>query len=150
MTIDITVLENDAFKQRLTTAMQSGDPPDIFQSWGGGVLYQYADAGLVKDIAADLATDGWGESFVPAALALYGRDGAIFRRAVESSAVVSFWYNKALFAQAGIEAPPATWTEFLTTVHHIERRGNHADHGGRRRKVAGSFLLGLSGHPNRW
>ena len=41
-TIEITVLENEAFKQKLTTAMQSGDPPDIFQSWGGGVLYEYA------------------------------------------------------------------------------------------------------------
>ncbi|MCC6945543.1 MAG: extracellular solute-binding protein, partial [Thermomicrobiales bacterium] len=52
VTIEITVLENEAFKQRLTTAMQSGDPPDIFQSWGGGVLYEYASAGLVKDITA--------------------------------------------------------------------------------------------------
>ncbi len=41
--IEITVLENEAFKQKLATAMQSGDPPDIFQSWGGGVLFEYAD-----------------------------------------------------------------------------------------------------------
>ena len=55
--VEITVLENDAFKQRLTTVMQSGDPPDVFQSWGGGVLYEYAAAGLIKDITADLAQD---------------------------------------------------------------------------------------------
>ena len=52
-TIEITVLENEAFKTKLTTAMQSGDPPDMFQSWGGGVLKQYADAGLVQDMTAD-------------------------------------------------------------------------------------------------
>ena len=34
--IQITVLENEAFKTKLTTVMQSGNPPDIFQSWGGG------------------------------------------------------------------------------------------------------------------
>src|SRR5688572_6731551 len=76
--IEITVLENEAFKARLTTAMQSGEPTDIFQSWGGGVLYEYAAAGLVKDITADLETDGWGDSFVPAGLELYGQNGAYY------------------------------------------------------------------------
>ncbi|MBX3071097.1 MAG: extracellular solute-binding protein [Thermomicrobiales bacterium] len=122
VTIEITVLENEAFKQRLTTAMQSGDPPDIFQSWGGGVLYEYASAGLVKDITADLQTDGWGDSFVQAGLGLYGRDGAYFG-VPWRLAVVAFWYNKALFAQAGIEAPPATWEEFLTTVSTLKDAG---------------------------
>ena len=58
------------------TAMQSGDPPDIFQSWGGGILQQYAEAGLVRDITADLAEDGWGDSFLPSPLALYASNGA--------------------------------------------------------------------------
>ena len=30
VTINITVLENEAFKTKLTTVMQSGTPPDIF------------------------------------------------------------------------------------------------------------------------
>ena len=42
VSIEITVLENEAFKAKLATAMQSGNPPDLFQSWGGGVLSQYA------------------------------------------------------------------------------------------------------------
>ena len=71
VTVEITVLENEAFKAKLATAMQGGDPPDIFQSWGGGVLYQYAEAGLVQDITADLAADGWGATFQPGALGLY-------------------------------------------------------------------------------
>src|SRR4029079_4882727 len=50
--IEITVLENDAFKQKLAPAVQSGAPPDIFQSWGGGVLTEYAHAGLVQDLTA--------------------------------------------------------------------------------------------------
>src|SRR5215471_2848533 len=54
VTIKITVIENEAFKTKLNTAMQAGAPPDIFQSWGGGVLQQYAAAGLMKDITADL------------------------------------------------------------------------------------------------
>src|SRR3954451_7103033 len=51
--IKITVLENQAFKDKMTTAMQSGSPPDLFHSWGGGVLYEYASANLVKDLTED-------------------------------------------------------------------------------------------------
>jgi raffinose/stachyose/melibiose transport system substrate-binding protein len=48
--------------------MQSGSPPDIFQSWGGGVLKQYADAGLVQDLTPSLQQDGWGPFFQPGPL----------------------------------------------------------------------------------
>jgi raffinose/stachyose/melibiose transport system substrate-binding protein len=50
VTIEITVLENENFKTKLTTVMQSGNPPDIFQSWGGGTMNEYAQAGLLKEI----------------------------------------------------------------------------------------------------
>ncbi len=55
--IEITGLENEAFKTKLNTVMQSGDPPDIFQSWGGGGFNQQVDAGLLKDITGDLEAD---------------------------------------------------------------------------------------------
>ena len=89
--IEITVQENEAFKTRLTTVMQSGEPPDIFQSWGGGVLQQYAEAGLVRDITADLAEDGWGESFGQAGLGLYAADGDGAGRR-QQSRVLAAWH----------------------------------------------------------
>jgi raffinose/stachyose/melibiose transport system substrate-binding protein len=72
VTIEITVLENEAFKTKLTTVMQSGDPPDIFQSWGGGTFNQQVEAGLLKDITADLNADAaWHDSYAPGALGVY-------------------------------------------------------------------------------
>ena len=41
--VNITVLENEAFKSKLALDMQAGTAPDIFQSWGGGVLAEQAD-----------------------------------------------------------------------------------------------------------
>jgi raffinose/stachyose/melibiose transport system substrate-binding protein len=120
--IDITVIDNEPFKQKIATAMQSGSPPDMFQSWGGGVLYEYASAGLVKDISADLAQNGWGDSFLPAALNLYGKDGKFYGVPWDMGMVV-VWYNKALFAKAGIETPPATWTDFIATVSTLKGAG---------------------------
>ena len=36
--INITVMENEAFKAALQTNLQAGEVPDLFQSWGGGGL----------------------------------------------------------------------------------------------------------------
>ena len=38
------------------TQMQSGTPPDLFQSWGGGTMAAQVDAGMLKDITADVAS----------------------------------------------------------------------------------------------
>jgi raffinose/stachyose/melibiose transport system substrate-binding protein len=124
VTIEITVLENEAFKTKLTTVMQSGEPPDIFQSWGGGVMNQQIDAGLLKDITADLDGDGgaWRNSFAPGALGVYSYKGKNYGVPWDMG-MVGWWYNKALFAEAGITAPPSTWTEFLNDVEALKAAG---------------------------
>jgi raffinose/stachyose/melibiose transport system substrate-binding protein len=37
--------------------------------------------------------------------------------------LVGFWYNKALFERAGIEATPTTWTQFLDAVRKLKGAG---------------------------
>jgi raffinose/stachyose/melibiose transport system substrate-binding protein len=121
--IEITVLENEAFKTKLTTVMQSGDPPDIFQSWGGGTFNQQVEAGLLKDITADLEADtAWRDSFAPGALGVYSYQGKNYGVPWDMG-MVGFWYNKDLFEQAGIDAPPATWDEFLEDVQALKDAG---------------------------
>jgi len=124
VTIEISVLENEAFKSKLTTVMQGGTPPDIFQSWGGGVMNEYAKAGLLKDITADLDADGgaWRSTFAAGALGVYALDGKNYGVPWDMG-MVGFWYNKDLFAQAGISTPPATWTEFLADVGKLQTAG---------------------------
>ncbi len=123
--IQITILENDAFKQKLVTVMQAGDPPDLFQSWGGAVLWNFAQNGLVRNIAPELTADNnaWKDSFaVPAALNLYGQNGEFYGVPWDWGAVGMF-YNKALFAKAGITDVPATWADFLTDVQKLKDAG---------------------------
>lgn len=122
VTIEITVLENEAFKTKIATVMQSGNPPDIFQSWGGGGMNEYAKAGLLKDITADLEKDGWKDTFSPGALGVFSFEGKYYGVPRDMGAV-GFWYNKDLFAQAGIETPPATWSEFLDVVKKLKAAG---------------------------
>jgi len=119
--IQITVLENDQFKQKLATVMQSGNPPDLFQSWGGGVMNEYAKAGLLQDISGQIQ-GYWGNSFSPSALSVYNYDGKQYGVPWDMG-MVGFWYNKALFKQAGIDQPPATWTDFIDAVKKLKAAG---------------------------
>ena len=123
VTFEITVLENEAFKSRLVTVMQAGDPPDLFQSWGGGVLRTFADNGLVRNIEPELAE--WKDTIAAqAALELYGQNGEYYGVPWTWGALGIF-FNKALFTEAGLdpEVPPATWTEFLTAVQTLKDAG---------------------------
>ncbi|MEU4227114.1 extracellular solute-binding protein [Nonomuraea sp. NPDC026600] len=120
VTMKLTVLENDAYKAKLTTLTQSGKAPDLFATWGGGVLKQELDAGLVKDISDDVAPV-LGD-FTKASLAAYQFDGKTYALPTDIG-MVGFWYNKRLFTKAGITAPPATWAEFLADVQKLKASG---------------------------
>ncbi len=118
VTIEITILENEAFKTKLTTVMQSGDVPDIFQSWGSGGMIEQVDAGLLKDVTADLEGE-WGDSL--GALDAFAVNGKSYGVPWDMGAV-TFWYNKDLFAQAGVEVP-TTWSEFLAACETLKAAG---------------------------
>ncbi|HLY25987.1 MAG TPA: extracellular solute-binding protein [Aggregatilineales bacterium] len=127
VTIQFTVLENEAYKAKLTTVIQAGTPPDLFWSWGGGVLWNYANAGLVRDISPELnANNGeWKNSFAAqAALNLYGQNGKYYGVPFDWGAVGVF-FNKALWKKAGLDPAktPATWDDLLTDVKALKAAG---------------------------
>jgi raffinose/stachyose/melibiose transport system substrate-binding protein len=124
VTIEITVLENEAFKTKMTTVIQSGDPPDIFQSWGGGVMSDYANAGMLRDITADLDANGgaWRNTFGQGALGVYSYKGKNYGVPWDMG-MVGWWYNKDLLAKAGMTSFPATWTDFLNGVKALKAAG---------------------------
>ncbi len=120
VTIDITVYENEAFKTAIQPRLQAGDPPDLFQSWGGGGLMEQAEAGLVTDITDDV--EPWIGDLNEAAVDMYQVDGKQYGVPFDLG-MVGFWYNKDLFEEAGIDEPPTTWDELLDDVDALKEAG---------------------------
>ncbi len=118
--INITALENEAFKSKLTTVTQAGNPPDLFHSWGGGVLAQQVQAGVVKDITSDVSS--WISTISTHGAEVYQVEGKQYGAPFDLGEV-GFWYNKELFQKANISAPPATWAEFLEDVRKLKSAG---------------------------
>ncbi|MFD0353371.1 extracellular solute-binding protein [Streptomyces sp. NPDC127110] len=119
ITIKTTSLENEAFKSKLAAVTSSGRLPDVFQTWGGGVLRQQVDAGLVEDLTEAF---GWASDLTPVSLQPYQFEGRTYAVPYDVG-MVGFWYNKRLFAKAGITAPPVTWAEFLGDVRRLKAAG---------------------------
>lgn len=120
--IEITVLENEAFKSKLATLMQSGNPPDLFHSWGGGTMAEYAKAGLLKDISKSVNGTAWGNSMASGVWQVYQYGGKQYGVPYDMGAI-TFWYNKDLLAKVGYTSFPTSWDDFLTMVKKLKAAG---------------------------
>jgi raffinose/stachyose/melibiose transport system substrate-binding protein len=120
--VEIQYLENESYKKKLTTLLQSTDRPNILYSWGGGVLRDQIKAGVVEDLSAQMDAK-WRETFMPAALQAYTINGKIYGVPLLMSQV-GFFYNKDLFAKAGVDASSIkTWDDLLGAVTKLKNAG---------------------------
>ncbi|MER6632840.1 extracellular solute-binding protein [Streptomyces sp. NPDC000987] len=117
--LKIVQLENDAYKSKMTALTASGKLPDIFHTWGGGVLQQQVDAGLVEDLTD--RTKPWADGLLPVAKQPYLLDDKVYGIPFDIG-MIGFWYNKALFEKAGISEPPTTWGGFLEAVSKLKAK----------------------------
>jgi raffinose/stachyose/melibiose transport system substrate-binding protein len=120
--INMQFLENEAFKAKLTTLLQSDAAPDIFYSWGGGVLTEQAAAGVLRPVE-DLVDPAVAGALGSGGMSAFTRDGHIYGLPQQVSEVV-LWYNKALFEQAGVDpASLETWDGFLAAIQTFKDAG---------------------------
>lgn len=104
VTINIHAYQNEELRNTvLPDAFSAGNPPDLFQSWGGGELVQWVNEGRVRDLSQTNAAtiDRLGTVVEPWQVA--GHTYGLPYRFGPSG----FWYNKDVFARAGID--PATF-----------------------------------------
>lgn len=121
VTVRYQFLENEAYKAKLPTMLQSGDRPDIIWSWGGGVMRAQIDAGYLRPLgAAALAVV---PQMNPADAAAYKVNGQYYGLPILHSAVC-FFYNKQLFAKAGVDAAGIkSWDDLLAAVKKLKAAG---------------------------
>ncbi|MFD5597991.1 extracellular solute-binding protein [Streptomyces griseorubiginosus] len=117
--IKIVQLENDAYKSKMTALTASGKLPDIFHTWGGGVLKQQVDAGLVEDLTD--RTKPWSDGLLKVTKDPYILDDKLYGVPFDMG-MIGFWYNKKLFKQAGVSEPPTTWGGFLEAVSKLKAK----------------------------
>ena len=114
-------MENEALKAKLPTMLQSNEPPDIFTSWGGGVMLAHEQAGYLADLSAE--KDALSKIVVPSAISAFQVDGKQVGLATDLS-LVSVYANKPLLAKAGVSTEDLkTWDGFKAAIGKLRAAG---------------------------
>jgi raffinose/stachyose/melibiose transport system substrate-binding protein len=97
--------------------------PDIFIAQSSQ-LQTLAKTGKLFDFRSALAKDrAWKSTFYPGVLqSLTGTKGQIWGIPEQRDPVGIYW-NKRLFAKAGLRSFPTTWTQFLATCEKLKQAG---------------------------
>ena len=120
VTIKSVPIQNEQLQNvKIPLALQSSSPPDIFQQWGGGALATQVKAGKVANITK--YTKPW-IKLLGGAVAGWQVNGQQYGIPYNLG-VVGFWYNKTLFAKAGISGTPDTWADLFADIAKLKAAG---------------------------
>jgi raffinose/stachyose/melibiose transport system substrate-binding protein len=115
-------MSGEPYKAKLTTMLQSNDRPHLIYTWGGGVMFAQADAGLLQDISAPMR-GAWADSLSPAALDALTYKGRVYGAPTHMTQVALF-YNRRLLNKAEVDpALLATWDGLLEATKRLKAAG---------------------------
>lgn len=124
--VETVAIPWDSIDQKFTTAVASGDGPDLLQI-GISKLRTFADSGalltLDEDVIADypnLAASNFISGVAGDATAI---DGDVVSMPWVADTRVLF-YRTDILGEAGIDAPPATWDELRADAKTLAARGD--------------------------
>lgn len=119
-TFTVEKFANDAYKEKIRTAVGAGNAPTLVFSWGGGTLADYAAAGNVADL-----TEGTTDVLarVLPSVADGGKiDGKVYAIPNTQSQPVVLYYNQEVFDKAGVKVP-TTWDELMAAIPVLKEAG---------------------------
>src|SRR6202008_3662929 len=90
--VQFDYLENEDFKAKLPTLLQSKDRPSVFHSWGGGVMYEQINAGACQNITKAIEEGGFKDTFYPAGIQNFTYEGKSYGLPNDIGPMC-FWYN---------------------------------------------------------
>ncbi|NTW42226.1 MAG: extracellular solute-binding protein [Cellulomonadaceae bacterium] len=121
--VNVEAIPWDSVNDRLTTAVASGDGPDVTQI-GLSQLASFLEAGALEDLSDAVADHANLDpaNFSEAATADTNPGGGLYSIPWVSDTRVLF-YRSDILAEAGIDAPPTTWDELRADAKTLAGRG---------------------------
>lgn len=108
---------------RILTATTSGQGPDVLNIGNTWSASLQATGALLPWDAKNFAKIGGKDRFVDSALGSTGAEGKDPAAVPLYSMAYALYYNKQMFADAGIANPPATWDELVADGKKISKGG---------------------------
>ena len=110
--VNITMIANDAYKQKLAVALASGKAPDCYFSWGGGPMQEFIRNNQIIDLTSYMNANNYKARFLDGAINQMTYQGKIWGVPVNNVASGVIFYNKEIFAKYKLAVP--------TTIRELE------------------------------
>jgi glucose/mannose transport system substrate-binding protein len=111
-------------KAVLKTRMLGGDPPDSFQvHLGRELIDTHVVANRMEPLSDLFKAEGWNDAFPAGVIELAGDKGVPYSVPVNIHRSNVMWYNKKLFADAGVDKAPTTWDEYWAAAEKCKAKG---------------------------
>jgi len=117
VSIETEQVPGDQYDQVLKTRLLAGNGPDVMFYWGFAIN-RYGRQGFYGDIT----NESFAKNILPAYLGFATYDGKIWGVPLNVNTYGVF-YNKTLFAKAGITAMPKTYADFLAICEKLKQAG---------------------------
>jgi alpha-glucoside transport system substrate-binding protein len=119
--VDVSYQSSDDLGTYLGTQIEGGSPPDVAFIPQPGLIASLAEDGSLVELGED-ATAALEENYGDAGRELGTVDGTQYGVYFKAANKATWWYNTAVFEQAGVE-PPTSWDEMLETAQTVNSSG---------------------------
>ena len=121
--VDTAIADGDTAKTAGLNRTISGDPPGAMQLNTGKELDDAYANGLLRNIDAIAASDGWQNSLPPAIYEAIVRDGHVLAIPINNYAQNRLFYSKKVLNDAGIEEPAKNWDAMFAQFDLLNDKG---------------------------
>ncbi|GAB3653183.1 type 2 periplasmic-binding domain-containing protein [Glycomyces tarimensis] len=111
---------NDAYKEKIRTAIGSGNAPTLIFGWAGATLNEYVENDYVIDLTDD--TSALIDRVLPSVAATGMIDDRVYAVPNNQSQPIIMYYNNEVLQSAGTEQP-TTWDELLSSIEALKSEG---------------------------
>jgi raffinose/stachyose/melibiose transport system substrate-binding protein len=118
--IDVEVLENEQYKNKIKVLSSSNQLPDVGFTWAAGYMTPFVKGNLFAPLD-DVLNDGLKDSFVSGTTEAYAIDGKTYGLPLELN-IAPIYYNKSIFAKYNLEVPK-TYSDFQNVVKTLADKG---------------------------
>jgi raffinose/stachyose/melibiose transport system substrate-binding protein len=122
LSVDRTTMQMEQMQNILSTAIQSGEGPDVFYSSPGwSTVGPLIEAGAIADLTEAYDGRGWRDRVQPWAVDYVTYNDKIWALPYEAE-IQGVFYHEDLFEEHGIE-PPQTYDDFIAAAEKLKEAG---------------------------
>ena len=121
--IEMDMVENESYKEKIRVLVSSDDIPDVFVSWSDSFALNLVRSGRIKPLNDLLDQDrAFADTIIPSQIKPFTFDNVTYGLpfTIDGKVLV---YNKAIWDEAGIGEEPQNFNELLAALNQFRSQG---------------------------